>query len=96
MKAPASKNNQKIGLLVALIDIRCWKKAQGLLAILNRAKANPTRDAAVVKSLCGLAHYLLEPVYKKLATRKYVDENHIIFSVPVGSEICVLEYTLEK
>ena len=71
MKAPASKNNQKIGLLVALIDIRCWKKAQGLLAILNRAKANPTRDAAVVKSLCGLAHYLLEPVYKKLATRKY-------------------------
>ena len=56
------ENNQKFGLLEALIKVGDWGHAQKILNQLPTYFATAQPDVA--RELCGLVHILIDPVYQ--------------------------------
>jgi hypothetical protein len=57
---------QFVGLLVAIIELRCWDQARALVAVMEDAGVQPVRHVSVRKALCALLHFLLGKVYDRV------------------------------
>ena len=56
-------NNQKLGLVEALLGIGSWEKSKSILDRLPEFFGTTHRPIAT--SLCALIHTVLDPVYRK-------------------------------
>ena len=56
-------NNQKLGLLEALLRIGDWQHAQNIMEQMPAFYA--TSHRAIALALCQLVHLLIEPLYRR-------------------------------
>ena len=57
------ENNQKLGLVEALLGIGAWEKSKSILDRLPEFFGTTYKPIAT--SLCALIHTVLDPVYRK-------------------------------
>lgn len=68
-------NNQKLGLLEALLQIGDWQHAQSIMEQMPSFYATSHKSIAV--ALCQLLHLLIEPLYRRythMHAHKYGNE----------------------